>query len=63
MTTLLQYRPISDILMLQITHNPVNASVLDLEFVRIWPEYNTLWFNSHLLWNATHVSVSCAERK
>ena len=52
MTTLLQY--ISDLL--QMTHYPVNASVLDSELVCIWPE-NIIWFTSHMLWNAAPVIV------
>ena len=60
MATLLQY--ISDLLKLHLTHYPVNASVLDSEFVSIGPEY-MMWFNSHLLWNAAPVSVSFAGRK
>ena len=59
-TTLLQY--IFDLIMPQITSYSVNASVLDSEFVSIWPEYNC-WFKSHLLKNDAPVSVSCAERK
>ena len=59
-TTLLQY--IFNLIMPQITNYSVNASVLDSEFVSIWPEY-IIWFKSHLLRNDAPVSVSCAERK
>ena len=59
-TTLLQY--IFDLIMPQITNYSVNASVLDSEFVNIWPEY-IIWFKSHLSRNDAPVSVSCAERK
>ena len=58
-TALLQY--IFDLIMPQITNYSVNASVLDSEFVSIWPEY-IIWFKSHLLRNDAPVSVSCAER-
>ena len=46
----------------QITNYSVNASVLDSEFVSIWPEY-IIWFKSHMLRNDAPVSVTCAERK
>ena len=59
-TNMLQY--IFDLIMPQITNYLVNASVLDSEFVSIWPEY-IIWFKSHLLRNDAPVSVSCAERK
>ena len=36
-------------------------SVLDSGFVSIRPEY-IIWFNSHLLWNAAPVSISCVQK-
>ena len=57
MTTLLQY--ISDLLkLLQITHYSAldqNLSVFEQDYI--------VWLNSHLLWNAALLSVSCAKRK